>query len=562
MRLRLCMFLLTLLALTISCGRKFDDDTIAYIDGKKYTLDHLSDYYSSSYLQGLSADVLKQRIDTFIKTKLSELYLKDNNRFEDFMLKYKVKTWEARQDAQALFDKAVFNYLISPEVYDELYNRLKSEKLTSHILITFKGTYNSNSSRTEEEALRLARRIRAQANENNFDSLAKQYSEDPRTRDQGGDLGWVSAGKMIAVFDSALYATPTSFISGPVKTDYGYHLIYPRQERSITVKSKEEELSRLKILARKTWNDRFIERQRYFIDSLATANPIMISISQVENFYSVFDSIYSNSKNPDVFQSLLAMPDTFNLAEYPGSTVDKQWVLNYMAFFMDRTDVPKFNSPADLNSFIKDNHMLDLLIREGAKLDYKNSDAFQQEKKRYIMRTAHAYYTSFVVYEGLEPTDDEIARYYVRNKEKYMTPEKVRVQEILVSDSLLAEEIFQKLQNGDSFADLAEKYTERPIGKRNKGLLTPFQKGQFGEMGKQAFKMTPGETCRPVKIEKNQFSIINLIEEIPETPIAFELVKNQVRNHILEEKRTTARREAFNKLYEMYKVRINPLYEI
>jgi len=561
MKLRLFVFLLTFLSLAASCAKKFDDDTIAYINGKKYSLNDLSDYYSPSYLQSLSAEVLKQRIDTYIKTKLSELYLKDNNRFEDFMLEYKVKTWEARQDAQALFDNAVFNYLISPGVYDELYNRLKSEKLTSHILITFKGTYNNNSSRSEGEALRLIRRIRAQANEGNFESLAKQYSEDPRTRDQGGDLGWVSAGKMIAVFDSALYATPTSFISGPVKTEYGYHLIYPRQERSLATKSKEEELSRIKILARKTWNDRFIDRQRFFIDSLSLANPMMINVSQVENFYSVFDSIYSNSQNPDVFQTLQAMPDTFKLAEYPGTTVDKQWVLNYMAFFMDRTDVPKFNSPSDLNAFIKDNHVLDLLVREGSKLDYKKSPSFQQEKRRYIMRTAHAYYTSVVVYEGLEPTEDDIARYYVRNKEKYMTPEKVRVQEILVSDSLLAEEIYQKLQNGASFPDLAEKYTERPIGKRNKGLLTPFQKGQFGEMGKQAFKLNPGETCRPVRVEKNQFSIVNLIEIIPETPIAFELVKNQVRNHILEERRALARQDSFDKLYEKYKVQINPLYE-
>jgi len=561
MKLRLCVYLLTILTLAVSCSRKFDDDTIAYVDGKKYTLGHLSDYYSSSYLQGLSAEILKQRIDAYIKIKLSELYLKDNNRFDDFMLKYKVKTWEARQDAQALFDKAVFDYLISPEVYDELYNRLKSEKLTSHILITYKGTHNTNSSRTEEEALRLVRRIRAQSNENNFESLARQYSEDPRTCDQGGDLGWVSAGQMIAVFDSALFATPTSFISGPVKTDYGYHLIYPRQERSLTVKSKEEELSRLKILARKTWSDRFIQRQRNFIDSLSAANPIMINVPQVEMFYSAFDSIFIHSENPDVFQTLLAVPDTFKLAEYPGTIVDRQWVVNYMAFFMDRTDVPRFNSPADLNAFIKDNHVLDLLVREGAKLDYKKSEAFQQEKRRYILRTAHAYYTSVVVYEGLEPSGDDIARYYVRNKDKYMTPEKIRVQEILVSDSLLAEDIYEKLQKGLSFAELAEKYTERPIGKRNKGLLNPFQRGQFGEMGKQAFKMSPGETCKPVKVEKNQFSIINLIEIIPETPLEFELVKNQVRNHLLEDRRAVARQEAFDKLYEKYKIRINPLYE-
>ncbi|HAE87180.1 TPA: hypothetical protein DCG86_04065 [Candidatus Marinimicrobia bacterium] len=559
MKFRLFLILLTLILFVTSCGKKFDDQTIAYVDGEKYTLEDLSDFYSAEYLKGISANVIKERVDDYINMILASRYLKETGRFDDYQLKYKIQVKKAREYAQALYDHEVFKQLIDDETYDELYNRIKSQKLTHHILITYKNPRNPDVERTDKEAFVLINQIRRRAKPENFESLAAEYSEDPVTRDKGGNLGWVRAGQMIAVFDSALFATKTGQISPPFKTSYGYHIIYPKQERSLAVKSREEEMPRLKILARKMWPERFIERQMEYIDSLTQANPLTLYPNDIKSFYTVFDSLMSQRKN--VFKTLLDMPDTFLLAEYPGVKIDKDWVLDYMAFFLDHEEIPRFKSAEDLTDFVRDNHILDLLVRNGSRLDAVKSEDFQRKINRYILRTAHAYYYNVVIFEGLEPTEEDLARYYVRNKSNYMTPEQVRVQEVLVSDSLLAREIHKKLIEGAVFADLAEKYTERPAGKRNRGLLDPFHKGQYGEMGKRAFEMKPGDLSGPIPLKDGRFSIIQVIEFYPETPLAYDSVKKKVVQDYVRDKRAEAKENAFLTLYEKYDVQINPLYK-
>lgn len=59
----------------------------------------------------------------------------------------------------------------------------------------------------------------------NFSEMAKKNSQDPQSKDKGGDLGFFSKGRMVPEFDEAAFNLKVGTISQPIKTSYGYHLI-------------------------------------------------------------------------------------------------------------------------------------------------------------------------------------------------------------------------------------------------------------------------------------------------------------------------------------------------
>ena len=73
-----------------------------------------------------------------------------------------------------------------------------------------------------------------------FAALAKANTQDPGSRDSGGDLGWVEKGVMVKPFEDALFAMQAGEIRGPVRTDFGYHVMQLREIKAGQGKSFEE----------------------------------------------------------------------------------------------------------------------------------------------------------------------------------------------------------------------------------------------------------------------------------------------------------------------------------
>jgi len=91
----------------------------------------------------------------------------------------------------------------------------------------------STQDKSEEEALKIIQDIQKNVTAKNFAEFAQKYSQDPGSKDNGGDLGWFGKGKMIPEFEKTAFSLGKGKISEPVKTNYGYHLILLLDKREI-----------------------------------------------------------------------------------------------------------------------------------------------------------------------------------------------------------------------------------------------------------------------------------------------------------------------------------------
>src|SRR5882762_5903571 len=73
-----------------------------------------------------------------------------------------------------------------------------------------------------------------------FDELAKKYSEDPGSKDKGGDLGWIIQGQTVPEFEKAAFSQPAGTVSDLVKTQYGFHIIKVLEKENARTKPFEE----------------------------------------------------------------------------------------------------------------------------------------------------------------------------------------------------------------------------------------------------------------------------------------------------------------------------------
>ena len=74
---------------------------------------------------------------------------------------------------------------------------------------------------SEEQCLQLKDRI---ANGEDFGDIARAFSSCP-SKAQGGDLGQFGPGMMVKEFDEVVFSADVNTLQGPVKTQFGYHLL-------------------------------------------------------------------------------------------------------------------------------------------------------------------------------------------------------------------------------------------------------------------------------------------------------------------------------------------------
>jgi peptidyl-prolyl cis-trans isomerase D len=108
------------------------------------------------------------------------------------------------------------------EYYEQVKTKYESPERRKgrHILITTEEGVD------DAAAQKKAEELTAKANSGaDFSQLAKENSKDPGSAEQGGDLGWAQRGMFVGPFEEALFSMKPGEVRGPVKTQFGYHVL-------------------------------------------------------------------------------------------------------------------------------------------------------------------------------------------------------------------------------------------------------------------------------------------------------------------------------------------------
>lgn len=196
-------------------------------------------------------DIIKKNIgddakfqDTLKQQGMTEAELKN------FLTVYEKVTGDIKEindtDAKAFFDKNVANYT-------------QPESVTArHILV-----------KTEDEAKAIITQLTAVKDQAAiiplFEQLAKEKSIEPGAKESGGDLGPITKGKMVPEFETAVFAQKAgTFSTAPVKTEFGFHVIFAETHTAAVAPDFEKLKDRVKEDALNTAKD--TKFQTYFDD--------------------------------------------------------------------------------------------------------------------------------------------------------------------------------------------------------------------------------------------------------------------------------------------------------
>lgn len=179
----------------------------------------------------------------FKKNNSQQMQPQTVGEYVDMFVDYKLKVADARRagiDTTATF-LAEFNkfrnelaapYLRDQTVEDKLvkeaYSHLCKDVKVSHIMLAV-DRRAGNDLAVSAELNRIRREILK--GDITFEEAAKKYSVDRPTAQNGGEMGWISAGRYPWPFEQAAYDTPKGGLSKIIDSGFGYHLIRVEDER-------------------------------------------------------------------------------------------------------------------------------------------------------------------------------------------------------------------------------------------------------------------------------------------------------------------------------------------
>ena len=252
--------LMTGFLISLTLTAQGDDPILFSVQGKPI---HVSEFkYIYTKNNGDKADYsrasLEEYLNLYIKFKLKVQKALDMGLDTVKTLQEELETYRKQLSNSFLSDHEVVDQLVI-----EAYERMKTDRRVAHILVSVTPPGSPKDTLAAyNEAIKLSQQIKSG---DNFEQLARQYSDDRNTSAQGGEIGYLQAMLPSGYYsmETAIYTLQKGQVSEPVRSPLGYHII-----KLLDVRPARGEMEAAHLLIRKSTDQNKNAQAKRLADSL------------------------------------------------------------------------------------------------------------------------------------------------------------------------------------------------------------------------------------------------------------------------------------------------------
>ena len=179
----------------------------------------------------IKKDKSKEFLDNYVNYQLMVCAAQRMGNDTTKAFREEINSYRKELAAPYLLDKIILEKLIQ-----EAYERMREEVRVAQIFIPISKNASPADTMVAFDEIRTFR-LRILKGES-FEQIAKNYSQDIKTAEKGGDMGFIAVLDNNYAFESAAYNISKGDIPFPIRTDKGYHLIKVLEKRSSRGKVK------------------------------------------------------------------------------------------------------------------------------------------------------------------------------------------------------------------------------------------------------------------------------------------------------------------------------------
>ena len=380
----------------------------------------------------------------------------------------------------------------------------------------------------------------------NFADVAKRWSLNQETAAKGGDMGkYVFRESMIPLLRDHLYALAIGEVSEPIQIGNRYALFKLLDMAPVEINPQlgmkiQKEYHQMKFNLEKTALVKKLKSEFLFQPSQDGFDILIEALRQRKSFTTAEERntiLYSYG------QHKITAGDFVDAASY--------FKGNVLANLTESKQAQAIAEKKIVPNILIMNAALD------AKIDKEEKVAkwlVDQERQLLVMELRKTLLAAKVTI-----SEDEVRQYYDTHPQKYLHPEHIEIQEVLVSTRPEAIGLIEEIHQGALLGNLAREHSIRPLDFRDEDgrfHIHLYEKKQFGDLVDVAAEAELGTLMGPVKVEEG-YSIFKALSRGRKQE-SYDEANRRVRSHVTKEKN----RQAFNLFIEGLRQKHAPTVKI